>query len=342
MPRRALCAIFSLMVFALTPEPARAELGIVKKLKQWHTRFCNYLRGNVPEKPGNLSDRAKELCSGTTEWAVKQDVEPLEVFADVETHNLYKISTGSEEKPTEVFDVREVVGGLGTIWGRQFFRTSRPLTFLFDAKIGEGDAPTTLMKLERPFTWLRSKAWITNEAGERIGSIRQRHWSMIPHFSGRYSLRDANDKEFAQIKRKLFPRIGGRTKYEHVFEIIGENKQKLGEIRKEWSGIFKEMYTTADNFCVKLDTEAAKDLSPEQRAICLSAATLIDVVHFDAKPRRSGYSDHGSRIEIGGGSHRHGRDHRVGGDHGRSHRVGDHRGGGGGPRGGGPRVRIGG
>src|SRR3989338_4369425 len=53
---------------------------------------------------------------------------------------------------------------------------------------------------------------------------------------------------------------------------IEKDGQRVGEIRKKWSGFLKEAFTDADNFGIELPAAA----TPQQKAVLLGALFLID------------------------------------------------------------------
>lgn len=57
----------------------------------------------------------------------------------------------------------------------------------------------------------------------------------------------------------------------------------VGKIQKKWSGLFKELYTDADNFGVEFPANA----TPTQKAILFGATFLIDFMYFEDNQKKN-------------------------------------------------------
>lgn len=310
------CAALALLTIALVSEDASAGLDLGQRLAALRAKVCNFIRRPAKRTTADPAVKIavagsdpvlRQLCSGNEYW-MRQQVEELEVAVrGLETPNRYTIFAGDKASDKQAFQVEEAAADP---LKRQFFGTMRPLTFEF-----KGEQGNTVFKVDRPFHWLKTKATVTNGQGELIGSLQQMHARVLPFLSGRYSLRDGDGKEFARVKRRFMSIFRPR------FDVVGANGEKLGTIKKSWGGWLRELFSTADNFCIQFAPNAKQPLTAEQRAICLSAVALIDVGHFDAKASPSSASDdggfsvgisHRSRTSSGRGhrGHGHGRHHR--------------------------------
>ena len=58
--------------------------------------------------------------------------------------------------------------------------------------------------------------------------------------------------------------------------------RELARVEKKWSGMLTEAFTDADRFRVAFD---APELSPDERALVLSAGIFIDLQYFERKAR---------------------------------------------------------
>ncbi len=125
------------------------------------------------------------------------------------------------------------------------------------------DSDQPLLTLTRGFTLLRSKVWISNATGERIGYFKSKLFSL----GGGFLIYDRHDAKVADIK--------GDWKGWN-FRFLNAEGQEIGLVTKKWSGIGKELFTSADNYLISLS-----DLGKEQAAygaLLLAAGIAIDTV----------------------------------------------------------------
>jgi uncharacterized protein YxjI len=125
----------------------------------------------------------------------------------------------------------------------------------------ENEAP--LLTLKRGFTFLRSKVWIEKNDGERIGYFKSKLFS----FGGGFYIYDMQDQQIADIK--------GDWKGWN-FRFINAEGKEIGLVTKKWSGMGKELFTSADNYLITIE-----DLGDKQAAygaLLLAAGIAIDTV----------------------------------------------------------------
>ena len=87
-------------------------------------------------------------------------------------------------------------------------------------------------------------------------------------FARRFSVQGATGEEVAQLHGPLFR--------PWTFRIVKDD-QEVGKISKKWSGLFKESFTNADNFGLKLGDAMDHQL----RTLALAATFLIDFLYFE-------------------------------------------------------------
>jgi uncharacterized protein YxjI len=125
----------------------------------------------------------------------------------------------------------------------------------------ESEAP--LLTLKRGFTFLRSKVWIEKNDGQRIGYFKSKLFS----FGGGFYVYDMQDQQIADIK--------GDWKGWN-FRFINAEGKEIGLVTKKWSGMGKELFTSADNYLISIE-----DLGDKQAAygaLLLAAGIAIDTV----------------------------------------------------------------
>jgi hypothetical protein len=120
---------------------------------------------------------------------------------------------------------------------------------------------------------------ITVEAppGNLIGSMRQ-GCSWAPP---KYTVLNENEEEVLKIEGPVCMMCPMLCDID--FDVVSvDGEQKVGLIQKQFSGIIKEMYTTADNFGVTFP----KDLDAKVKAILLGGVFLIDFMYFEQKQQQ--------------------------------------------------------
>jgi hypothetical protein len=58
--------------------------------------------------------------------------------------------------------------------------------------------------------------------------------------------------------------------------MLGPNKEELGRVSKQWGGMAREMFTSADNYVVGVSDAVAGDNNT--KILMLAAALTIDMV----------------------------------------------------------------
>ncbi len=158
-----------------------------------------------------------------------------------------------------VLHAGELSGGAGGFFSRLFLKSGRAFTIEFREPSGQ-----LALTMRRPFTFLFSRATISDETGTLVGTIRQR-WAW---FARAFDVEDDSGRVLASLHGPFFR--------PWTFRVMLGARQ-IGAIKKMWSGIGKEMFSTADNF----EIELAAGTSPQLRPLCLAATLLIDFVYFE-------------------------------------------------------------
>jgi len=120
-----------------------------------------------------------------------------------------------------------------------------------------------LLRIRRPFTFLRSKVSVYDADGQRIGYFRQRLFSL----GGAFDVFDDQDAQLASLK-------GDWKGWNFTFSDTGG--QELGKVSKQWAGLAKELFTSADNYVVHIERSKITDVRHVQ--LLLAAALCIDMV----------------------------------------------------------------
>lgn len=109
--------------------------------------------------------------------------------------------------------------------------------------------------------WL-SRVEVTDSDNRLIGTFKQKLFS----FGGKFDLLDSNDNVTCQLKGNL---IGWN------FRFIRDEIQ-LAHVSKQWSGLGKEFFTSADNYVLEISQQVGEDM--ELRKLILAAVMCIDMV----------------------------------------------------------------
>lgn len=120
----------------------------------------------------------------------------------------------------------------------------------------------TVARIKRGWSFFLCKVDVFDGEDKRIGGFKQKFFS----FGGAFRALDNADQLLFELK-------GNWINWEFKF-LAGE--RELGSVTKEWAGIGQEMFTTADNYVLKIsDQVGAED---PVRKLILAAVVCIDMV----------------------------------------------------------------
>lgn len=131
----------------------------------------------------------------------------------------------------------------------------------FDVEIRTPDG-TPIVRVTRGVSIFLSKVNVLDENDQVIGGFKQKFFSI----GGAFSVLDANDHPLCQLKGKW-------TGWDFSF-MAGD--RQLARVTKKWSGLGKELFTTADNYVLQIDDNVPPD-SP-LRQLIVGAVMCIDMV----------------------------------------------------------------
>jgi len=159
---------------------------------------------------------------------------------------------------TEIGTIREVEQSATKKAVRLFSGVDQFLTH----KLGvfDNDGRRVLM-LERPAKLMRSKIKVSDAEGTERGAILQENVVGKKHFA----LIDGRGDRIGSID--------GLNWMSWAFTIHDGTGAEVGRITKEWAGILKEGYTTADDYLLQIEAEVSSDL----RLLMLASAAGLDV-----------------------------------------------------------------
>lgn len=179
--------------------------------------------------------------------------EHLGIFKAANSYDIYDPVTGSV-----LMECREHKLGLLTkIFRFTDYKTMTPFEITVVDSSGK-----QVVRVKRGFSIFLSKVEVFDENDALIGMFKQKLFSI----GGAFAVLDSNNQPLCELKGKWtgwdFRFTSGNTEFAHV--------------TKKWSGLGKEMFTSADNYAL----EISETLSPESdiRSLILAAVMCIDMV----------------------------------------------------------------
>ena len=142
---------------------------------------------------------------------------------------------------------------------RIFFRNYKRMT-PFEIEI-KGLSGKKILKVKKGFSFFLSKIQVFDENDNLVGIFKQRL-----SFKSNFDMLDKRENLVCKLKGNF---IGWNFKF-----LKGDNE--VGLVTKKWSGIGKEMFTSADNYILEIKDKVEKD-SP-LRLLILAAVICIDMV----------------------------------------------------------------
>lgn len=131
--------------------------------------------------------------------------------------------------------------------------------------IFDNETNSVAFTISKPLSLFRSNVKVFDGKGEYKGYFKGK----ILTLGGGFWVFDANNMEIAEIK--------GDWKGWN-FNFLQQGKP-IGSVTKKWSGLGKELFTSADNYIISLDEEHSED----KVMLLLAAGLAIDIVYKERK-----------------------------------------------------------
>lgn len=179
--------------------------------------------------------------------------EHVGLFKAANNYDIYDPETGQI-----VLECREDSLGLFTkIFRFSDYKRMTP----FDIRVRTPDG-RPVVRVTRGVTFFLSKVRVHGQKDEEIGGFRQKLWSV----GGKFDVLDLDGQVVCSLKGKW-------TGWEFTFVRDG---QELARVTKKWSGLGKELFTTADNYILSI----SPDVPPNStiRRLILAAVMCVDMV----------------------------------------------------------------
>ncbi len=131
----------------------------------------------------------------------------------------------------------------------------------FDIQVRTPDG-TPVVRVTRGISIFLSRVSVLNERDEVIGGFQQTFFSI----GGKVDVLDGQDRPVCSLKGKW-------TGWD--FRFVGDGVE-FAHVTKKWSGLGKEMFTSADNYVLSISETVPPDNSVRQ--LILAAVMCIDMV----------------------------------------------------------------
>ncbi|XP_060785124.1 phospholipid scramblase 1-like [Neoarius graeffei] len=207
-----------------------------------------------------------EYLTQVDQLLIHQQVELLEVILGWESNNKYLVKNTLGQ---QVFFVaedndccnRNFCGSLRSFvlhildnMGQEVMTLTRPL------RCDGCCCPCCLQELE-----------VQSPPGIPIGYVIQTWHPYLPKFT-------IQNEQKQDVLKIVGPCCSCRCCSDVNFEVISlDEKESVGQIRKQWTGFVKELFTNADNFGVTFPM----DLDVKMKAVLLGACFLIDFMFYE-------------------------------------------------------------
>jgi len=184
-------------------------------------------------------------------FLIKQQVSLLKRRADYDIFN--------PDTQQQVGAAREVGGFLRALLGVVVNKKKRPRTI--EVRDSGGNLVVTI---HRPWSLFRSKVQVLGADNQPLGYFQ----SKVLSLAGGFWVYDPQGKQIAEIK--------GDWKG-WSFRFLTPEGKELGQIGKQFAGVAKELFTSADTYLVSMGAEAGKDRTT--KALLLAASLAVDIVY---------------------------------------------------------------
>jgi uncharacterized protein YxjI len=142
----------------------------------------------------------------------------------------------------------------------RFTDYKRMTPFEIDIKTPEGQK---ILTVRRGVSFFLSTVEVLDDRGTIIGKFKQKFFSI----GGKFEVLDASERPLCLLKGKW-------TSWD--FRFVSADNKEFAMVTKKWSGLGKELFTSADNYILQISNDVPAD-SP-LRMLILAAVMCIDLV----------------------------------------------------------------
>lgn len=120
-----------------------------------------------------------------------------------------------------------------------------------------------ILTVRRGVSFFLSSVEVLDEHDQLIGKFEQKFFSI----GGKFEVTDATGKSLCMLNGKW-------TSWE--FKFVSQDKKEFALVTKKWSGLGKELFTSADNYILQISQDVPAD--HPLRMLILAAVMCIDLV----------------------------------------------------------------
>jgi uncharacterized protein YxjI len=163
-----------------------------------------------------------------------------------------------ETKQTVLLCQEENLGFFTKIF--RFTDYKRMTPFNMEIKTPEGQR---ILTVRRGVSFFLSTVEVLDERNQLIGKFKQKFFSI----GGKFEVLDGSERPLCMLKGKW-------TSWD--FKFVSNDGKEFATVTKKWSGIGKELFTSADNYILQISNDVPAD--HPLRLLILAAVMCIDLV----------------------------------------------------------------
>jgi uncharacterized protein YxjI len=130
-------------------------------------------------------------------------------------------------------------------------------------EVRESETGPVLLTIRRSAT---SRVTVQSRTGGELGRFKSKMFALRAGFR----VFDTSERQVAEIK--------GDWKGWN-FRFLNADGTEIGKVTKQWAGLGKELFTSADNYVIALDERLP--MAPDAAALLLAAGLAIDTVYSE-------------------------------------------------------------
>lgn len=163
-----------------------------------------------------------------------------------------------ESKQTVLLCQEENLGFFTKIF--RFTDYKRMTPFNMEIKTPDGQR---ILTVRRGVSFFLSSVEVLDERNQLIGKFKQKFFSI----GGKFEVLDGSERPLCMLKGKW-------TSWD--FKFVSNDGKEFATVTKRWSGIGKELFTSADNYILQISNDVPAD--HPLRLLILAAVMCIDLV----------------------------------------------------------------
>ena len=171
-----------------------------------------------------------------------------------DTYDIFDPSTGAQ-----IGIAREQVGPLLHVLRLLINKRLLPTV----VEVRESETGPVLLTIRRSAT---SRVTVQSRTGGELGRFKSKLFALRAGFR----VFDTSERQVAEIK--------GDWKGWN-FRFLNADGTEIGKVTKQWAGLGKELFTSADNYVIALDERLP--MAPDAAALLLAAGLAIDTVYSE-------------------------------------------------------------